>query len=194
MKKNVIWNAIGTTFNSFNSLFFMIIVTRMNGIDQSGVFTMAFSLACLFCIFAGYEGRVYQVTDVNADFSDSNNSSSVISFKINSKKFLFTGDIDSSVEKRLIEENKDLNADILKVSHHGSKYSTSNEFLDAVNPDVAVISVGEKNYYKHPSNETLDRLKNKNIKIMRTDLENTIIIKVWGKLWLVQKKSLIIFV
>lgn len=70
MRKNVIWNAIGTTFNSFNSLFFMIIVTRMNGIEQSGIFTMAFSLACLFCIFAGYEGRVYQVTDVKCEFSD----------------------------------------------------------------------------------------------------------------------------
>lgn len=71
MKKNILWNAVGTTCNAFNSLFFMIIVTRINGISDSGIFTLAFSLACLFCLFAGYEGRVYQVTDVRGDFSDS---------------------------------------------------------------------------------------------------------------------------
>lgn len=70
MKKNVLWNAIGTTFNSFNSLFFMIIVTRLNGMSDSGVFTLAFSLACLFCLLAGYEGRVFQVTDTSGEFND----------------------------------------------------------------------------------------------------------------------------
>ena len=70
MKKNVIWNAIGTTCNAFNSLFFMMIVTRINGIEDSGNFTMAFSLACLFCLFGGYEGRVFQVTDMSSQTSD----------------------------------------------------------------------------------------------------------------------------
>lgn len=69
-KKNFIWNIIGTTFNAFNSLFFMIVVTRINGMKESGIFTMAFSLACLFCIIGGYEGRVYQVTDVKHQFSE----------------------------------------------------------------------------------------------------------------------------
>lgn len=69
-KKNVIWNMIGTTANAFNSLFFMIIVTRINGLKDSGIFTLAFSLACLFCFIGNYEGRVFQVTDVKADFSN----------------------------------------------------------------------------------------------------------------------------
>lgn len=69
-KKNVIWNMIGTTFNAFNSLFFMMIVTRINGLKSSGVFTLAFSLACLLCLIGGYEGRVYQVTDVKNEYSD----------------------------------------------------------------------------------------------------------------------------
>lgn len=69
-KKNVIWNMIGTTANAFNSLFFMIIVTRINGLNDSGVFTLAFSLACLFCFIGNYEGRVFQVTDVKQDFSN----------------------------------------------------------------------------------------------------------------------------
>ena len=70
MKKNVLWNAIGTTCNAFNSLFFMMIVTRINGIEDSGIFTMAFSLACLFCLFGGYEGRVFQVTDMSGKTTD----------------------------------------------------------------------------------------------------------------------------
>lgn len=69
-KKNVIWNMIGTTFNAFNSLFFMMVVTRINGLTNSGVFTLAFSLACLLCLIGGYEGRVYQVTDVKNEYSD----------------------------------------------------------------------------------------------------------------------------
>lgn len=69
-KKNVIWNMIGTTANAFNSLFFMIIVTRINGLKDSGIFTLAFSLACLFCFIGNYEGRVFQVTDVKQDFSN----------------------------------------------------------------------------------------------------------------------------
>ena len=69
-KKNIIWNMIGTTFNAFNSLFFMMIVTRVNGLKDSGIFTLAFSLACLFCVIGGYEGRVFQVTDVKGEYSD----------------------------------------------------------------------------------------------------------------------------
>lgn len=69
-KKNVIWNMLGTTFNAFNSLFFMMIVTRINGLEDSGIFTLAFSLACLFCLIGGYEGRVYQVTDIKNEYSN----------------------------------------------------------------------------------------------------------------------------
>lgn len=62
-KKNFIWNMIGTTINAFNSLFFMIMATRINGIDDAGIFTFAFSTALLFNIIGVYSGRVYQVTD-----------------------------------------------------------------------------------------------------------------------------------
>ena len=71
MKKNFIWNTIGTTFNAFNSLFYMIIVTRINGIDDAGIFTFAFSLACLFYVIGVYSGRSYQVTEIEKDISDS---------------------------------------------------------------------------------------------------------------------------
>lgn len=61
--KNFIWNIIGTTFNSFNSLFFMVIVTRLNGTNDAGIFTLAFSTACILYIIGVYAGRIFQVTD-----------------------------------------------------------------------------------------------------------------------------------
>lgn len=70
-KKNFIWNTLGSLVNSFTSLFFMIIVTRINGTDIAGIFTFAFSMACLFQVIANYAGRVYQVTEISDDIGDS---------------------------------------------------------------------------------------------------------------------------
>ena len=72
LKKDLFWNSLGTTFNSFNSLFFMIIVTRINGVNDAGIFTLGFSIACLFYIIGSYSGRAYQVTDNNKNNNDSN--------------------------------------------------------------------------------------------------------------------------
>ena len=71
LKKNFIWNMIGTTFSSFNSLFFMIIVTRINGVNDAGIFTFAFSTACLFYVIGIYSGRTYQITDNDKKVTDS---------------------------------------------------------------------------------------------------------------------------
>lgn len=71
LRKNIIWNMIGTTFSAFNSLFFMIIVTRINGVDKAGIFTFAFSLACLFYIIGIYNGRTFQITDKDKNVNDS---------------------------------------------------------------------------------------------------------------------------
>lgn len=69
-RKNFIWNTLGTGFNAFNSLFFMIIVTRINGVDQAGIFTIAFSTACILYAIGLYAGRIYQVTELNKKISD----------------------------------------------------------------------------------------------------------------------------
>lgn len=69
-RKNFIWNTLGTGFNAFNSLFFMIIVTRINGVDEAGIFTIAFSTACILYAVGLYAGRVYQVTELNKKISD----------------------------------------------------------------------------------------------------------------------------
>lgn len=71
IKKDFIWNTIGTTIFSFNSLFFMIIVTRINGVDKAGLFTFAFSLASLFQVIANYSGRTFQVTNSDKNIKDS---------------------------------------------------------------------------------------------------------------------------
>lgn len=69
-KKNIIWNIIGATANAFNSLFFAIIVTRINGLNDAGIFTYSFATACLLYIVGVYAGRIFQVTDISKENSD----------------------------------------------------------------------------------------------------------------------------
>lgn len=90
-------------------------------------------------------------------------------------KFMFTGDSQSSNEAAMIANGYDLSADVLKVGHHGSRTSTSNEFLSKVNPKYAVISCGKNNDYGHPHAETMQRLQAKGVKVYRTDEEGTIV-------------------
>lgn len=122
------------------------------------------------------ELEVLSFEDKNAAVSKETNSSSIVSKLLASnQKFLFIGDLPSEKETEMISRNIDLSADILKIGHHGSKYSTSQEFLDKVNPQDAVISVGKNNRYGHPAPEILERLKNKKINIFRTDTKGDII-------------------
>lgn len=103
--------------------------------------------------------------------STSNDSCVVVKVIYGKGSFLFTGDISSTAEKELANSHElaELKSDVLKVSHHGSKYSTSDLFLEVVNPAVAAISVGAKNIYGHPTSEVLQRLEKFGIKVERTD-------------------------
>jgi len=100
---------------------------------------------------------------------ETNNQSLVIKAKIGHLTWLFTGDIEKEAEESLVEENQPMGADILKVAHHGSKTSSSANFLDAVHPKLAIISVGEHNPFGHPNSEVLDRLRERQIRLLRTD-------------------------
>lgn len=100
---------------------------------------------------------------------DSNDTAVVSKLSYKDSSFLFTGDISSKIEKGL----EGVDADILKVAHHGSKYSTSGEFLEKVSPLIAVIQVG-KNSYGHPTKEVLTRLDNSGIKVLRNDIDGDI--------------------
>jgi len=101
--------------------------------------------------------------------ASSNDNSVVVKLSYGENKFLFTGDLPSTKEAELLNDKTDLNSQILKVSHHGSKYATSNEFLDAVNSQDAIISVGKNNFYGHPNQEVLQRLLEHKARIFRTD-------------------------
>ena len=90
---------------------------------------------------------------------------------------LVTGDMDKATEKKLLKAKPLPDVEVLVAGHHGSSYSTGKELLDATTPEAAVISVGEENSYGHPGQATLDRLKERNIAVYRTDLEGTITIQ-----------------
>ncbi|OHA02763.1 MAG: hypothetical protein A3C92_00710 [Candidatus Sungbacteria bacterium RIFCSPHIGHO2_02_FULL_53_17] len=97
---------------------------------------------------------------------------------------LLTGDAERALEYRLLFESPDmLDADILKVGHHGSKTSSTETFLKAVSPDVAVISAGKKNRYGHPHQEVMERLAQLDIAVLRTDQEGDIRIESDGAGW-----------
>lgn len=113
----------------------------------------------VLCPFEDISGREYD---------NSNQASLVMMAAVAGKKYLLTGDTEAETEEVLLKSDLDLDADVLKVSHHGSKSATSAAFLMAVTPGAAVVSVG-KNSYGHPSEATLVRIRNMNIEILRTD-------------------------
>ncbi len=99
---------------------------------------------------------------------DSNNSSIVVMLEYGSFKFLFTGDVGQVAEPSLISSGYDLKCDVLKVGHHGSKYSSTTAFLNKVKPEYGVICVGS-NTYGHPTTEALNRLSAADTTVYRTD-------------------------
>lgn len=118
---------------------------------------------------------------VGSDESDINDSSIVLKLNYFSNSFLFTGDLGSNKEKEILNSDANIKADVLKVGHHGSSYSTASLFLDKVNPSFAAISVGKNNIYKHPASSTLEKLNKRGIKVYRTDLDGTILFESNGK-------------
>ena len=125
------------------------------------------------------------------EYDDLNNNSIVAKLKYNSFSILFTGDIEKSEENLLkMYKNGELESEILKIAHHGSKTSSSKEFLEAIKPKVALIGVGENNTFGHPNNGVLERLKNINCKIYRTDKMGEIEIKINKKGEILIKKYL----
>lgn len=110
-----------------------------------------------------------------------NNTSIVSRLVFGQNSFLFTADIEKRAEQELINRGVYLNSAVLKVAHQGSKTSSSEEFLAAVSPEIAIISVGKDNRYGHPHQETLEILEKYDIKILRTDLDGDIRIISDGK-------------
>jgi competence protein ComEC len=126
-------------------------------------------------IAEGVKGEIVYPPEIKVG-DDSNENSVVIKLDTGKEKFLFTGDLPSiNGEDKLLGSGIDLDADYLKIAHHGSKYSTSLDFLEKIKPKELIISVGKDNRYGHPNQETIDRLKKENIPILRTDQKGDIV-------------------
>lgn len=113
------------------------------------------------------------------DYNDENEKSLVLSLDFMGKNFLFTGDADIEIEKKILKDNPNLKTDVLKIGHHGSKTSSSYAFLETLHPEMCIISVGQNNKYGHPNEEVINRLKKLKLKYRRTDLEGTITYKTF---------------
>ena len=110
-----------------------------------------------------------------------NEDSIVMQLRYGDVNFLLAADLTKKGEKKLINKGVDLQSQILKIGHHGACDATSVAFLDAVRPDIAVVTVSKENRFGYPCKETLQLLKKKNIRMIRTDLSGTIVIKSDGK-------------
>lgn len=119
------------------------------------------------------ENITFKIIECTDNEENPNNNSVVSQLNVGNIKILFVGDMESDIETRYINKFEDV--DVLKVGHHGSRTSSSDMFLDKINPEYAVISVGKNNQYGHPHKETLDKYKERKIATYRTDIQGTII-------------------
>lgn len=120
-----------------------------------------------------------------------NNYSIVCKYTFGERSVLFTGDCEKDIENKLVASNSSLKADILKVPHHGSSTSSTEQFINKVKPSISIISCGMGNEYGHPNKPTLQSLANINSLIFRTDINGDIILKTDGNSFsiLTEKKN-----
>lgn len=133
-----------------------------------------------------------QVLYTDAKAKETNDASIVLKTGYNDIEFLLMADASSDLEELLVDSYDTLKVQILKVGHHGSNTSTSKYFLDAVKPELTVLSYGKDNSYKHPHSDVLQRLKSVGSKVYSTAESGTIIIKTDGKTYNVSAKEMII--
>jgi len=110
-----------------------------------------------------------------------NNNSIVMRIVYKDVAILLPGDLEIEGEESILGSNLSLKSQILKAGHHGSKTASSKAFLRAIEPEIAIISCGRKNRFRHPHQEALERIRNEGAKIFRTDLDGAIVIKTNGK-------------
>ena len=147
-------------------------------------------------VYSAKEGMEFSLGEIQVkivanyfDGDNENNRSLIIKALLNGKSFLFMGDAESETEKLLIEENKDIDCDVLKVGHHGSNSSTMKDFLEIATPEIALISVGENNVYQHPHRSTITLLKKFGCKIYRTDKNGSITVRLENNKLKVEKEK-----
>lgn len=123
------------------------------------------------------EVRITVLNPSDKEYEEPNEASIVLLVEYGKTKFLFTGDIEEGSLQEILEQHRELlDVDVLKIAHHGSAASTTQEFLSATTPEIAVITSGKDNDYGHPHKETTDLLDQNNIKTLRTDQKSDIVI------------------
>ena len=136
--------------------------------------------------------RIWLSSDVYLDIlspetidvkGDPNETMVVVRLVYGKTSVLLTGDLTKKGEARMLQSGDEIASDFLKVAHHGSKDSSTAQFLRAVSPAIAAISVGAKNRYGHPTKETLSRLTSAGADVLRTDTDGTIIFESDGVEW-----------
>jgi competence protein ComEC len=134
-------------------------------------------------------GIKYEILAPNGEkYGETNDYSIVAKLTYKDNSFLFTGDAEKISENEIIEKGYNLKSDVLKIGHHGGSTSTSDEFLLKVSPKYGVISLGKDNTYGHPHKETIQRLNEQNVTILRTDELGTIVMISDGKNIAINKK------
>lgn len=129
----------------------------------------------------GKDTQVEVYSPVKSEYEELNNYSPVMKISYGQNSFMFTGDAETLVEKEILSENKNLKADVLKLGHHGSHSSTSEAFLKAVDPSIAIVSCGKDNKYGHPHKETMSNLKKAGVTVYETFRDGDITISSNGK-------------
>lgn len=156
-----------------------------NQTGTSATYNDFMSLSNTHSVRAAQRGDTYILTqNVNLtvlnpvqplEFDDQNENSVVMRLQIGESSFLLMGDAEADTEESILESGLEVNSDVLKVGHHGSNSSTTDAFLNAVSPSIAIISAGENNQYGHPHQETLDKLFARGITVYGTYKSGSII-------------------
>ncbi|MGI6580123.1 MAG: ComEC/Rec2 family competence protein [Saccharofermentanales bacterium] len=161
-------------------------VTHTSFLFDNFITYVAFSEAKVLQPHAGdkydFGDASFTIIAPNSDYyEDLNNYSIVLKLEHGENSFLFTGDIEALSESEIINSKQDITADVLKVAHHGSNTSTSDQFIKLAAPSSALISCAQDNAYGYPDLEVLQRLIDNNVNIYRTDLQGTVILLSDGK-------------
>ncbi len=133
-------------------------------------------------------GASFTILSPGASYEESNNNSVALLLTHGGNTFLFTGDAEEAAENDMLHCGIPLDADVYHVGHHGSSSSTSLAFLEAVSPSYGVISCGADNPYGHPHKETLEKLAELDVQILRTDEQGTVIITSDGSFLTIQEE------
>lgn len=176
--KNVILPDVVHTTKTYENL--------LNTIEKRNLSTTKAKVGSLY-----YLGSAsFTILAPNSDnYEDVNDYSIVIRLCYGDSVFLFTGDAEKLSEEEMLANGMDLSADVIKFAHHGSAYSSHEEFIEAVDPSYAVVSVAADNDYGHPHTRTLRTINRQNIKLYRTDKQGTIVFYTDGTTISVNKQN-----